>query len=143
MRGSYETLASVLLGLSLCVLTIPFSVPFAHAQTSQNALCGNSVLDEGEQCDDGNAISADGCSDACEVEAGYSCTDPAATNVTNLALDPGFEAGPLGAVWEEFSENFGTPICGVDCAGENRSRTGSFWAWFGGNTQSFEIAFLA
>lgn len=125
-------LRSYLLSLSLCVLPVPFSVPFAHAQTPQNALCGNSLLDGGEQCDDGNAISGDGCSDACQVEAGYFCTDPVAANVTNLVLDPGFEAGPLGGVWEEFSENFDTPVCDDDCGFANGARSGAYWAWFGG-----------
>lgn len=30
--------------------------------------CGNNVLDEGEQCDDGNMVSNDGCSSTCENE---------------------------------------------------------------------------
>ncbi len=37
--------------------------------------CGNGVLDEGEQCDDGNVLSFDGCSADCKViESGYECT---------------------------------------------------------------------
>lgn len=122
-----------LLSLSLCVLATPFSAPSAYAQTLQTALCGNSLLDEGEQCDDGNAISGDGCSDTCQVEAGYSCTDPVAANVTNLVLDPGFEAGPFGGEWVESSTNFGTPVCDDDdCGYANGARSGAYWAWFGG-----------
>jgi cysteine-rich repeat protein len=30
--------------------------------------CGDSVLDEGEECDDGNNIDGDGCSAVCEIE---------------------------------------------------------------------------
>jgi cysteine-rich repeat protein len=39
--------------------------------------CGNGVVDtiHGEACDDGNDASGDGCSDACEVEPGYTCDD--------------------------------------------------------------------
>ncbi|HEY1549598.1 MAG TPA: myxococcus cysteine-rich repeat containing protein [Kofleriaceae bacterium] len=37
---------------------------------SASALCGNGVLDPGEQCDDGNTVSGDGCSSTCQLEAG-------------------------------------------------------------------------
>ena len=36
-------------------------------------LCGNGTLDPGEQCDDGNTKSGDGCGVACAVESGYTC----------------------------------------------------------------------
>src|SRR5215210_35264 len=31
-------------------------------------ICGDGVLDVGEQCDDGNLVNGDGCSKTCEVE---------------------------------------------------------------------------
>ena len=31
-------------------------------------VCGNGVLEEGEECDDGNTIDGDGCSSLCEIE---------------------------------------------------------------------------
>src|SRR5688572_27098565 len=31
-------------------------------------VCGDGVVDEGEQCDDGNAAAGDGCSSACRAE---------------------------------------------------------------------------
>lgn len=31
-------------------------------------LCGNSVIEQGEQCDDGNTTSGDGCSATCQIE---------------------------------------------------------------------------
>ena len=31
-------------------------------------LCGNGILDEGEQCDDGNTVSGDGCNSQCQLE---------------------------------------------------------------------------
>ncbi|MBI5728273.1 MAG: DUF4215 domain-containing protein, partial [Candidatus Magasanikbacteria bacterium] len=36
---------------------------------SQSSLCGNRILDLGEQCDDGNTRSGDGCSSLCHREA--------------------------------------------------------------------------
>src|SRR5262249_36756068 len=35
--------------------------------------CGNGVIDPGEQCDDFNAASGDGCSASCQLEAGFVC----------------------------------------------------------------------
>jgi len=36
--------------------------------------CGNSILNAGEGCDDGNTNTGDGCSGTCTVESGYSCS---------------------------------------------------------------------
>ncbi|CEL91852.1 unnamed protein product [Vitrella brassicaformis CCMP3155] len=36
-------------------------------------ICGDSFMVEGEQCDDGNAESGDGCSSKCQVEEGWRC----------------------------------------------------------------------
>src|SRR5690348_6116771 len=46
------------------------------ATTSTGALpgCGDGVLQDGEQCDDGNGASGDGCSSACVVETGFTCS---------------------------------------------------------------------
>lgn len=40
----------------------------------QQVLCGNSITDSGEQCDDGNTKNEDGCSSVCAIEPGYSCS---------------------------------------------------------------------
>jgi fibro-slime domain-containing protein len=40
----------------------------------QNGACGDSTVNSGEQCDDGNSDPNDGCSDTCKVEAGYVCS---------------------------------------------------------------------
>jgi fibro-slime domain-containing protein len=39
-------------------------------------LCGNSVIDSRESCDDGNTKSGDGCSGFCTLEYGYTCPTP-------------------------------------------------------------------
>ncbi len=36
---------------------------------AQEDSCGNSIPELGEECDDGNIISGDGCSSSCTVEA--------------------------------------------------------------------------
>ena len=41
--------------------------------------CGNGNIEPGEQCDDGNTVSGDGCSSSCQIEDGFTCntqTDP-------------------------------------------------------------------
>lgn len=35
--------------------------------------CGNLVLDEAEECDDGNSINGDGCDYQCHIERGFIC----------------------------------------------------------------------
>ena len=38
-----------------------------------SAVCGNGIVDPGEQCDDGNSESEDGCSANCSTETTYEC----------------------------------------------------------------------
>jgi cysteine-rich repeat protein len=108
--------------------------------------CGNGVLDPGEQCDDGNNFIDDGCSNTCQVDPGWECTDPLPPGEIG---DPGFEKGtcapednppPLcDAVcnpdWTETSTNFCTPICDEVTCGLGTGTgpaSGDYWAWFGG-----------
>jgi cysteine-rich repeat protein len=37
------------------------------------SLCGNGLLDPGEECDDGNRVGSDGCGTMCQMEANWSC----------------------------------------------------------------------
>ena len=46
------------------------TAPDACRTTCLPSWCGDGVVDQGEACDDGNRDGADGCSPACEVEAG-------------------------------------------------------------------------
>ncbi len=36
-------------------------------------MCGNGIIEEGEQCDDGNTEGGDGCSDICLEESSHVC----------------------------------------------------------------------
>ena len=38
------------------------------AEAGPLSVCGNSVVEQGEECDDGNTNSGDGCSDQCQNE---------------------------------------------------------------------------
>lgn len=50
--------------------------------------------------------------------------------------DSGFESGPGAGTWEEFSVNFGTPLCDAascgTCGGPCVPNNGTWYAWFGG-----------
>jgi len=96
--------------------------------------CGNGVLDTGEQCDDGNTFIGDGCSNYCQIEDSWQCTDP---TPPGDVPDGSFEAGTPNPFWTEDSTNFGTPICDEVACGMGTGTgpaDGVFWAWFGGAT---------
>lgn len=46
------------------------------ASNPVGAVCGDGVIGDGEQCDDGNDLPADGCGSSCRVEGGFECTEP-------------------------------------------------------------------
>jgi cysteine-rich repeat protein len=48
-------------------------------------LCGDGELDGGEECDDGNVASGDGCSDICECEGAFPSSCPRAMDIVSLA----------------------------------------------------------
>jgi cysteine-rich repeat protein len=53
-----------------------FSKPSSDAATIDAGLCGNGRLDPGEECDDGNTVSGDGCSSQCKLECDWMCGMP-------------------------------------------------------------------
>ena len=96
-------------------------------------VCGDGIVGFTEQCDDGNGNDGDGCSNMCEVEMGFVCE--VSGGASNVIADGSFEAGPFGGTWNEFSSNFGTPICDAATCGTGSGTgpsDGSFWTWFGG-----------
>ena len=48
--------------------------------TSRSSTCGNSLRETGEECDDGNTISGDGCSASCYIEYGWTCVGGSTTS---------------------------------------------------------------
>ncbi|MCD6109480.1 DUF4215 domain-containing protein, partial [bacterium] len=60
----------------------PFSEPVSSQQTASSgggggggggltSVCGNGILEAGEQCDDGNKTNGDGCNSSCKTESGF------------------------------------------------------------------------
>ncbi len=87
-----------------------------------SALCGNSVIETGEVCDDGNADPDDGCSAACTVEDGWTCTD-ANPSLCSPNCGDGLLVGPEecdpSTIAEENCElhgyHPGTILCSATC----------------------------
>jgi len=62
-------------------------------QSARTPVCGDSIVQSGEVCDDGNTLPHDGCSPQCSLEPGYMCyssrRDPRAdTRGTMVAWEP-------------------------------------------------------
>jgi len=60
-------------GQSVCQISVT-SRPSILWTISNQSVCGNGVIQSGEVCDDGDAMSGDGCSATCAVESGYVCS---------------------------------------------------------------------
>ena len=78
-QGSFEEHAvefAVPSANEVVVITIPAKASAPDAATIDAGLCGNGALEPGEQCDDGNTISGDGCSSQCKLECDWLCGMP-------------------------------------------------------------------
>src|SRR5690242_7800335 len=53
----------------LVALACSATLALLFAATSAHAVCGDTILDVGEQCDDGNLIDGDGCDSNCSFTA--------------------------------------------------------------------------
>jgi cysteine-rich repeat protein len=47
------------------------------------SLCGNDVINYGEECDDGGMVNGDGCSSSCAIELGYACSGEPSSCITD------------------------------------------------------------
>lgn len=72
-----------LVGLGLSVALGVSSVACGSDNAAQPRLCGNGIVERGEQCDDGNTESGDGCSAACRLEKDSDDDSDAGTNNGN------------------------------------------------------------
>jgi hypothetical protein len=79
-------------------------------------------------------------SDACAAAGGDYQGDGTDCD-SNAVADGGFENGPFGGVWTEFSTNFGTPVCDTGLCGFGGGTgpfSGTYWTWFGGAIGVYE-----
>lgn len=80
--------------------------------TGPALLCGNSELDDGESCDDGNSVPGDGCDGVCQVEFGYECETPGEECESTLVCGDG-KPGP-GEACDDGDTDDGDG-CSSDC----------------------------
>lgn len=62
-----------------------------HTIFVSQPLCGNGVVDAGEQCDDGNVIGGDGCSAVCEIEEAEVSLIKTSNPMAGTSVNPGQE----------------------------------------------------
>jgi cysteine-rich repeat protein len=78
MRGSTH--------LRLAILLLACAVAAPPTAARAGATCGNGTAESSEQCDDGNTLSADGCSAACTIEGPLDKTEQGCVNGVNAAV---------------------------------------------------------
>ena len=75
-QGTFEEYAvqfAVPSASEMVMITIPAKASVPDAATIDAGVCGNGWLDPGEECDDGNTLSGDGCSGRCQIECDWMC----------------------------------------------------------------------
>ncbi|PRP86277.1 subtilisin-like serine protease [Planoprotostelium fungivorum] len=83
-------------------------IDLARALWSSTSRCGNSVVDEGESCDDGNLYSGDGCTSRCEIEPLY-CKNGTSVSFRNDLVTQNESiisvgADSMGSIWTARTE---------------------------------------
>ena len=79
-------------------------------------VCGNGILESGEECDDGNLAGGDGCSDACGIECGYLCdTVMGVSGLSQSRCAPGCGNGVVDRVLGEECDAPGEACCTSEC----------------------------
>ena len=106
-------------------------------------VCGNGILDVGEQCDDGNKLNGDCCSSVCKFEAlGSPCT--AATICTNNACNGagscGFASLNNGIACTDGNVCTVGDTCTAICQSDACTQEAGFATFIGSGTQAAGFA---
>jgi fibro-slime domain-containing protein len=64
--------------------------------------CGDANIDAGEQCDDGNAVSGDGCSAMCMQELGFTCGPEMRPDTEPCPSNPALQCLVLPVIYRDF-----------------------------------------
>jgi len=87
----------------------PSDITQSPTVTPSAAVCGNSKVESGEQCDDGNTVSGDGCSSICDTE---SCGD----GIVQSGLSEECDGSNLnGSTCATFGYSQGSLSCSDSC----------------------------
>ncbi len=104
--------------------------------STKAAVCGDSEPDAGEECDDGNTTSGDGCDSTCQIEAGSDCTAAIASISTENIVENGSFSNASSAPWLQSGTPF-SPICAppFGCGAGNALSADpeGGWYWAGGS----------
>jgi len=95
-------------------------------QFTPPAVCGNSVVDPGETCDDGNIVGGDGCSAACQTELGFQCigTPSVCTAICSDGIRLGTEQCDNGVANSDTVPDACRADCTLPICGDNVVDTG-------------------
>ena len=81
------------------------------------AVCGNGIIELGEECDDINTVSGDGCSNICQIEDGWECDiaepQPDAECTGSIACSAGGGCATGFAQCQNINQNIGTYLGGT------------------------------
>ncbi len=81
-----------------------------------SSLCGNGVIDSGEECDDGQAGAKEGCSASCKIDHGYHCVNE--PSVCTTTCGDGIIAPGVEECDQEQSPPTSYDGCSADCREE-------------------------
>ena len=96
-------------------------------------VCGNSIITISETCDDGNMINNDGCSSACLIETGFTCSNSLLPSTCSGICGDGLRV--VGEACDDGSKLDGIG-CLASCAGSV-----SGYHCFGGTFSSPDVCF--
>jgi fibro-slime domain-containing protein len=118
MGGAGGTAVAPDAGRDAIVITLPdlgngSDSPQTCVATPTSSCCGNSSLDPGEECDDGNTTAGDGCSAACRLETDWKCPDVGRPCISTVVCGDGHISGSEACDDHNTTDGDG---CSADCS---------------------------